>query len=320
MDTHPQAPTGLDLDHDILPEAARSQASLPAFGALCSRMARRLGLDPMALASAGQKPWLEAAKKTLGAMAAAGAPLGNYHFVARDERGPMALMDAAFASLSGDALDPFDFPKTLLINMERRRTHADGSRTRSFLAASLHDKDWAPAFEVLASFFKDPAHARAHGIGHEFGHAWQSAMGHPMQRAASEGQPGPLAEALRARSERLSLWIPQSPEPGQSAAGSRLADIIEESVCDAIGCWAAQKTHGANVLRPVQLFRVATFAENGSRYATGWLLSRLEQLYPFSLPERFDQMVDAIESCVKEAAPILTANGAPARSPASPRP
>lgn len=305
MNTDPRAPTGLDLGQTIAPEAARAQATLPGFGAFCSRAAVRLGLESTALASAGQKPWLEAAKSIFAAMAAGGAPVGSYRFVAHDERKAMAWMDSAFAVFNRD---PIGHPKTMLTNREVRRTHADGSRSRWFAAGSLHDKQWGAAFEKLSSFFDKPAHARALGIGHEFGHAWQSAMNRPMHQAASEGLDGPVAEDLRARSDRLSRWDPPAPKPNKSAAGPMVYEMIEESVCDAIGCWAAQKTHGVNILRAVQRFRTGALDHGDPRYNTRWLLGMLERSHPVQLPESFDELAAAIEACIRKAAPLLTGN------------
>jgi hypothetical protein len=299
-------PTGLSLGALADPQQASAQARPPAFGTLCARAALRMGLSATATASAGQKPWLKAAQLTLAAMAEGGAPVSGYIFIAQDERKAMAMLDDTLAILKNE---PYTGSKSLLSNMELRRTYADGRRQRTFMASSLQNKEWESTFNFIASFYEDPMHARAHGIGHEFGHAWQSAANRPIHRAVAEGQSGPIADGIRARLTRLKDWIPDKEAANEH--GALISEMIEEAVCDAIGCWAAQKTFGARALAPASRFREATSSEMASCYHTAWLLRMLEASHPKGLPDNFGLMIKAIKACFIKVAPVLTGNDEP---------
>lgn len=218
----------------------------------------------------------------------AGAPLNGVKFVAYDERPAMAWIDRSLA----DRLERFAEPKILgrgAALFEPSLSPHAGMFTRAIVGARLGAREQEFWAEMMLAFGSDRA-ARAFLLGHEAGHAIGHQKGkNAAAKALLEGIAHPLAQSAARRGGEEDC-------PKMETA---LMHLIEEAMCDALGCWAAAKdgcTRAADRCLSIRRHEKST-----DEYATGWLI---EEIAAFE-----DLALFSFESLSKEIATIVAAKG-----------
>jgi hypothetical protein len=291
-------------------------ASLPAFGRLCEKASRLAGAKPLALASRSQRLWIEAARAALAAMGENGADVAWIEFQAPEERAVLRRLSDAI-SLTGDEghRPPKDSPLASArcffdakIVWEGRPQHGQVLRlghgrrerpTREFwqeggrlarrdetlrgvIFARAATESGRGFMRSLVRSFSSEAGARAFIVGHEAGHALSVKRGADwIVEALANARAGAgleirARELLRECERWAQAWVAFGVEPPSEGARTTIS-WLEESFCDAVGCWAAESAGHKGAAEAALAWRERGTNESREKYKTGWILRRLAE-------------------------------------------
>lgn len=286
-------------------EQAQASVKLPAFGALCARVAQMIGKPETFFASSAQTKWLRAGRIALATMARHGAFLENYQFIACDERPLMKWIDERLLKNVNDgwATNP-DSPASHLSRIELRKNEGQWSMTIVRQTSVAHESGkLKEVMQEMESTFEDPLGARLFTIGHEFGHAEQMRRELEFARIVIESAIDEKAQAFAANryAIRGQDW---SSCPNDKKRIKLACEWIEESCCDAIGCWLMERAGHAGAAKKALRYREAgAHRGEGLQYQTDWMLQEL--ISQDRLPERFESMILLIKAICKTYGPAL---------------
>lgn len=292
---------------------------LPKFGSLCSRVAKAMGLSPLAFASEKQRLWMRAAEDALKELADGGALTAGYNFIAYDERWSTAPLNLLFSSgaerygkPSGKsvahslALPAGQFPP---VSLRAVGASLEGRRASSFI-------------EDFARECGSAQEARVFAVAHEFAHAWQTAHGFVHIRSAAEkcAADSPIAQEMISIIDSYGNSPPTPREERQPAYVCRI--LFEESVADAIGCWVLARRGASKPFKSLSNLREADQGSNGLNlnHYTSWLLSFIDARRPTLANQKFPEFMAELSSIIAARAPAIFQSFEGAASPRNPKP
>lgn len=253
-----------------------------------------LGLDPWAFASGKQRAWKEAAEQALRVLDEGGAFTRGYHFIVYDER----PLTAPLNWLINTAAQRYGQPRegSVAHSMAMPAGAFPPSSLRA-IGASREGREASQFIRDLALAVGSPLDARVFAAAHEFGHAWQTAHGFCHIREAALACEGSDIAADMVR--RIDAY--GSPEGEADKTPASLCRILfEESVADAIGCWALARR---GVDRPFA--RLAQMRGEGDArdvvHRSSWLLSAIDGQE--AARQEFPQFMAALAALMAKKAP-----------------
>lgn len=292
---------GLPMLDDFSNDSHQAEVALPSFGSLCARALRLARLDPLLLASAKQRAWIEAANAALGALHAGGALTRGYSFIAYDERqslAPLNFLLSSSAERYGQPRGP-SFAHSLSAKPSRG---ALVERLRA-LGASRESRASRPGFESMASAFGGAERARVFAVAHEFGHSWHAAHDFPWTRAAAQRAGAPFAEPL---SRLCDLYgEPGGPDTASKAPEQLLRGLWEECAADAIACWTLSRALPGPAIEQAIAFRSEPCPNPSLPHQTAWFLKALQALGPLA-PLPFDAFCERARTLFAQLSPAAS--------------
>ena len=267
---------------------------LPRFGKLCSRVARAMRLDPMALASPKQRAWAQAAREALAALSEGGAFTAGYHFIPYDERWLAAPLNFLINSSSERYAQPRGLSPAHSMSLPAGPMPPSSLRA---VGASRETRRAAPFIGELSEAFGSPKFARAFAVAHEFGHAWQTAHGFCHIRAQAEASKDRFDNAAG----MLALIDAYGKEEGgpDGSAPSLCRLLFEESLSDAIGCWTLARMGVEDPFGKLAQLR-AKSGRDDVIHQSGWLLKLAEAL---PAGQSFPSFMADLSAMMERAAP-----------------
>lgn len=292
---------------------------LPRFGSLCSRLAKSMGLPPLAFASEKQRLWMRAAEDALKELGDGGALIAGYTFIAYDERWSTAPLNLLFSSgaerygkPSGKsvahslALPAGQFPA---VSLRAVGASLEGRRASSFIADFAQECGSAQDGRVFA-------------VAHEFAHAWQTAHGFIHIRSAAEkSAPGSLiAQEMIRIIDAYGDGPPTPEEERQPAHVCRI--LFEESVADAIGCWVLARRGARRPFNSLSNLREAEQGPSGLslNHYTSWLMKFIDARHPTLADQNFPEFVAQLSLIIAARAPAIFQSFERSSSPRGPKP
>lgn len=283
---------------------------LPAFGALCSRLAVAAGLRPLAFASKAQRAWSAEAGRVFDSLAQGGARMSRVIFVAYDERPAFAWLDRVLDGKLGSpelvVFAPailgragFRFESVTRANAPPKFTRV----TEAVFGVRQGAPDQVFWGQTVEAFGSEP-HARAFVLGHEAGHALFSKERWKLIKTGLLAGRTELGQRAATLVESFAVDRGAKEHPGERA----LALAIEEAMCDALGCWAAARAGCSNAPQKAAALRSATAASSHPVYRTNWMTENL----PSDLERlRFGQLRQAMTRLCELHGPALALRFAP---------
>jgi hypothetical protein len=294
------APTPLELDN--FPSRERFDqtplsTALPAFGRFCAAIARSFGASPLALASRGQRAWVDLSREALDAMADAGAPISPrfLKLIILDERRPVAWLDRALADhLERDATPQGCSGRSVtLYNVDSSTVTPE--RSIIGLGAGLPggQRDWMD----IEKTFGSKSFGAAFLIGHEAAHAILGRELWALIRQGCQSAGGALGAEAAAWAGAMQLNTSVGLCARQAAS---FTNLLEESIADAVGVWAASLMGCPDAAARCAVYRQKSALE----YQTTPLIQRL----PAQLASlNFEQLWSSIGDVFKKNGPMLAA-------------
>lgn len=284
--------------------ASSFQVSLPRFGSLCSRFAKAIGIEPLALASEKQRLWARAAEEALGTLSTGGAFTEGYHFMAYDERWSTAALNLLFSSGAERYGKPSG--ESVAHSMAMPATQFPPTSLRA-VGASRETKRAAPFVEELSAALGSSLDARVFVVAHEFAHAWQSAHGfvHIRQVVQKISKESTMAQEIMSIIDSYGASSPTKEDQRSPPHLCRI--LLEESVADAIGCWVLARRGAKNPFLAVSKVRDKAQREEGMDLAhySSWLLAFIDARHPTLANKDFRHFVAELTSIIALRAPQI---------------
>jgi hypothetical protein len=256
---------------------------LPAFGALCSRMAQKIGLAKDAFMSPGQRAWSASAKAAADALVSAGVRMDRIGIVAFDERSAMAWMDRWRDSEDPrkrlQSIEPDHLGRSVIRHSPVNIFSDDPSQQFHHALIGLRQEPadhllWKP----MRAFFEKDEWARAFVIGHEIAHAlfgkehWDLVQRALVATGTDIGRQG--ASLL----PQIHWGGSRAPIPEQDAEALLFANAIEEAMCDVVGSWVAAQAGCPQAPLKAATLRSCLRDQSSFEYDTAWMTQNIAPL------------------------------------------
>jgi hypothetical protein len=255
---------------------------LPRLGRLGSALARRLGKDPLAWASASQRAWIQSAQEVLPFLKDQGLLPQGVGFCALEDRRALASIEGWISPALRKPPDRSNSPASF---HARAPKNPQGAWTGCIQG---NDRRGGSTLRRLADCVGGESSARRLVLAHEAAHAWQLEHLGRFARIVCQSRQDLLSAHVLACS--LSLFE----APNEWPPARQLADLIEETACDAIACWAAWRLGNERAFEDCARFRALSPSHV---HRADWLLTplALEPRMPDDAPEFLSLLEDFFE-------------------------